>query len=252
MTEFDFTHKFFDWALQNRSELKPTVSALYFYLIMVCKKLGYRNEFSISAKECMEGMGVSSYKTYRAAFETLVNNGFVQVVTKSFNQHQANIIHLCGSELIAKGKEDKPIAHTPQPKAPPTPPVAEETTASRQGDLFGFEDKPQAPPPLTDEQRKKADKAKKYKYGEFVTLTRDEYAKLCAEYSEDGAKRMIEILDNYKGSKGRKYKSDYRAILNWVVDRYNEEMYRHGQTNCTTAPANTEQAAGKRTFRDTL
>ncbi len=88
------------------------------------------------------------------------------------------------------------------------------------------EQETQSPPPMTPEQQEKAAKAKKYKYAEFVTLTRDEYAKLCAEYAEDGAKRLIEILDNYKGSKGKKYKSDYRAILNWVVDRYNEEQTR--------------------------
>ena len=94
------------------------------------------------------------------------------------------------------------------------------TVGEQQPDLFPEE----SPPPLTPEQQAKAEKAKKYKYAEFVTLTRDEYAKLCAQYSEEGAKRMIEILDNYKGSKGKKYKSDYRTILNWVVDRYNEEI----------------------------
>ena len=82
------------------------------------------------------------------------------------------------------------------------------------------------PPPLTQEQREKAAKAKKYNYADYVTLTRDEYAKLCESYGEDAAKRMIEILDNYKGSKGKKYKSDYKAILNWVVDRFNEEIMK--------------------------
>ena len=84
------------------------------------------------------------------------------------------------------------------------------------------------PPPLTQEQREKAAKAKKYNYADCVTLTRDEYAKLCESFGEDAAKRMIEILDNYKGSKGKKYKSDYKAILNWVVDRYNEEVMKYG------------------------
>lgn len=109
---------------------------------------------------------------------------------------------------------------------------------------------PDTPPPLTPEQAEKAAKAKKYKYAEFVTLTRDEYAKLCAEYSEDGAKRLIEILDNYKGAKGKRYKSDYRAILNWVVDRYNEEIIRNGTKNNTmvTGKTGSEEKKG----RDTL
>ena len=43
---------------------------------------------------------------------------------------------------------------------------------------------------------------------------------------------MIEILDNYKGQNGKKYKSDYRAILNWVVKRYEEEN-THSKTSIT-------------------
>ena len=84
------------------------------------------------------------------------------------------------------------------------------------------------PPPLTTEQQAKADKAKKYKYADYVTLTRDEYAKLADQYTEDAAKRMIQILNNYKGSSGKRYKSDYMAILNWVVNRYNEELQKNG------------------------
>lgn len=84
------------------------------------------------------------------------------------------------------------------------------------------------PPSLTPEEQKKADKAKKYKYAEFVTLTRDEYAKLCAEYSEEAAKVMIDILNNYKGSKGKKYKSDYLTIRGWVKDKYYEDLQKNG------------------------
>ena len=36
-------------------------------------------------------------------------------------------------------------------------------------------------------------------YADYVTLTRDEYAKLCTEYGEEAAKAMIDILNNYKG-----------------------------------------------------
>lgn len=69
-------------------------------------------------------------------------------------------------------------------------------------------------------------KPEKIKYADFVSLTNAEYEALVAKLGEDGAKRCIEILDNYKGAKGKKYKSDYRAILNWVVERYEEEQRR--------------------------
>ena len=109
-------------------------------------------------------------------------------------------------------------------------------------------DIPDTPPPLTPEQAEKAAKAKKYKYAEFVTLTRDEYAKLCEQFGEDPAKRMIEILDNYKGAKGKRYKSDYRAILTWVVNRYNEDLTRNGAKISAMATSQPGSESG----RDTL
>lgn len=78
----------------------------------------------------------------------------------------------------------------------------------------------------TETERKKTPAPKKNKYGEFVALTDDEMAKLTGDYGPDGAARLVTILDNYKGSTGKKYKSDYRAILSWVVDRYSEEQSR--------------------------
>lgn len=63
----------------------------------------------------------------------------------------------------------------------------------------------------------------KVSFAEFVSMTNDEYSSLVTKYGESGTRRMIEILDNYKGSSGNTYKSDYRAILNWVVGRYTSE-----------------------------
>ena len=54
-------------------------------------------------------------------------------------------------------------------------------------------------------------------FAEFVTMTNAEYERLVSTYGEGDCRRMIQILDNYKGSTGKKYKSDYRAILNWVA-----------------------------------
>jgi hypothetical protein len=69
---------------------------------------------------------------------------------------------------------------------------------------------------------------KKVFYAEFVSMTEIEYQKLVAEHGELATKEMIKILDNYKGSKGKTYKNDYRAILTWVVSRYEEDQKKRG------------------------
>lgn len=73
-------------------------------------------------------------------------------------------------------------------------------------------------------------KPKPQKYAEYVRMTESEYKLLCNRYGDEAAKRMIEILDNYKGANGKTYKSDYRAILCWVVERCKGECNERGNT----------------------
>lgn len=58
----------------------------------------------------------------------------------------------------------------------------------------------------------------KIQYAEFVQMKETEYQKLLKQYGEINTLAMIKKLNHYKGANGRKYKSDYHAILNWVVD----------------------------------
>ena len=51
----------------------------------------------------------------------------------------------------------------------------------------------------------------------------DEHAKLIIKYGSDATDKMIEKLDNFKGSSGKKYKSDYRTILGWVAEWWQEK-----------------------------
>jgi len=88
---------------------------------------------------------------------------------------------------------------------------------------------------------------KKVQYAEFVSLTEAEYEKLVSQHGEEKTKRMIEVLDNYKGANNKKYASDYRAILNWVVERVNEEFSKrggYGNGTDTNRGGNAAPAAG--------
>ena len=65
----------------------------------------------------------------------------------------------------------------------------------------------------------KGKKEEKIHFAEFVSMTNAEYDKLVSTYGKEFADQCITDLDNYKGSSGKKYKSDYRAILSWVIDK---------------------------------
>jgi len=62
-------------------------------------------------------------------------------------------------------------------------------------------------------------KESKVKYADDVFMTEEEYRKLIEKYGKENTNKMITVLSNYKGSHGKTYKSDYKAILSWVVDK---------------------------------
>lgn len=60
-----------------------------------------------------------------------------------------------------------------------------------------------------------------------VFLTGAELARLQHEFGEEGAQRMVTILDGYKTNnrgRGTQYVDDYKAIRSWVVPRYCKEQ----------------------------
>lgn len=72
----------------------------------------------------------------------------------------------------------------------------------------------------------------KIKYAEFVSMTQEEHDKLEEKYGPVALSEMINKLDNYKGASGKRYKSDYRAILSWVVQSYSDE-HKNAQNSFT-------------------
>jgi len=86
---YNLSRAMFDWSFDNIGKSNPTMIALYFFLIEVNNRLGWCENFGITAKECMHAIGVSSYNTYKKSFDTLVELEFVKIVKPSINQYQA-------------------------------------------------------------------------------------------------------------------------------------------------------------------
>lgn len=118
-------------------------------------------------------------------------------------KHRENIALQC-NDTVTKCNTEKEIREKRVEKEKDTPPTPSKGTGGAKKQTT----KPQL---------------EKVQFAEFVSMTNDEYTSLVAKVGEQGAKRCIEILDNYKGSTGKKYVSDYRAMLNWVLARYEEE-----------------------------
>jgi len=94
MNGYLLSRQYFDWAFEHPNENNPTMTALYFFIVEINNRLGWKEEFTITPRECLEGIGVSSYNTYKKNFDKLVELGFIKIVKPSKNQYQANIISL--------------------------------------------------------------------------------------------------------------------------------------------------------------
>lgn len=65
-------------------------------------------------------------------------------------------------------------------------------------------------------------------YLEHVTLTDEQYTNLLTKFGDENTvDKAIDILNNYKASSGRKYKSDYHTILGWVTKRIEEDQLKY-------------------------
>lgn len=72
------------------------------------------------------------------------------------------------------------------------------------------------------------EKPDKIKVRDNVTLSQTEIDELHSEYGKEFTDKCFDKLDNYKGATGRRYKSDYRAILNWVVSEIAKQETSYG------------------------
>lgn len=204
--------------------------AFWFKLLeLLCRSDGHYYDCSQSAdKMYLTALAKVSEETADAMLELLASMG--KIDAELWNERK--IIwcqHLVDNLAGMYAKRTTPIPHKPkfgdeeeqQPETPaavPEPEKAEEPEKPKPAKKTGGKKKT-AP---------KTPKPEKKQYAEFVALTEAEYEKLVALHGEEKVRRMIEVLDNYKGANGKKYTSDYRAILNWVVERVNEEYAKRG------------------------
>lgn len=82
---------------------------------------------------------------------------------------------------------------------------------------------PDEPDVQKPKSKKKKEEPPKTKFAEFVRMKDSEYETLVEQYGEPFVQKCIVVLDNYKGSSGKTYKSDYRAMLVWVIDKVKKE-----------------------------
>lgn len=84
----------------------------------------------------------------------------------------------------------------------------------------------------------------KHKHLDFVLLGEEEYQDLIKRFGQEGTDQRIKKLNNYVGSKGKKYESHYFTILSW------EDNDDHRKQESTTEAAKSSDEARAQARRE--
>lgn len=94
MNSYDLSRAWFDFAFDNPDKVKPVHTAIYFFAIEHCNRLGWKKKFGFPTSMVMEANGIKSYSSYKKHFDEIVSFGFFIVHEYSRNQYSSNVIAL--------------------------------------------------------------------------------------------------------------------------------------------------------------
>ena len=109
MNSYDLSRNFWNWAFDNPEKVSPNHSAIYFFAIEHCNRLGGRSKFGFPSQMVMDAIGIKKHSTYIRYFRDLVDWGFFILIQEAKNQYSSNIISFTNA-LPKKGEAlDKAI-----------------------------------------------------------------------------------------------------------------------------------------------
>lgn len=154
MNGYELSRKWFDWSFENPERINPNHTALYFFIIEHCNRLGWKEKFGLPTTMAKEAIGIRSYNTYINTLNDLVEFGFINLIEKSKNQYSSNIVALSDFDKAPNKALDKAlIKHT-----------------TKQGESISSIDKQETNKQITIEERKN-------KFYSSLSLFVDEYPK---------------------------------------------------------------------------
>jgi hypothetical protein len=211
---------FYDWLETN--SMSASCIVLWHALMAIANKTGWAPEFAVAISTLETKTGLKK-KTIERCRNTLKQKGLINWKERGGS---LSAVYSINSLCVKNDPQDDPqnvpqndlcVKNDPQTVSQYVPqtvsqPVSQSVAINK------------------TKLNKTKQEIKKIIYSDFVTMTQEEHDRLVAEFGEPLTRRMIEVLNNYKGATGKKYKSDYLAIRNWVIDRVLKEEGKNGQS----------------------
>jgi len=111
-TGYELSRSWFDFCFENPDRIKPIHTALYFFAIEHCNRLGWKEKFGLPTEMTKDAIGVKSWHTYIKAFNDLIEWEFFILIERSKNQYSSNIIALSkNNEALDKAYDEALTKH---------------------------------------------------------------------------------------------------------------------------------------------
>jgi hypothetical protein len=110
LTGYELSRQWFDFCFENPDNIKPLHSAIYFFAIEHCNRLGWKHKFGFPSQMAMEALGIKNWRTYSKGLNDLVDWGFIEMVEISRNQYSSNIIAIVKNTKATTKALDKALS----------------------------------------------------------------------------------------------------------------------------------------------
>ena len=217
MNGYELSRSWFDFSFDNPEKIKPIHSAIYFFAIEHCNRLGWKKKFGFPSQMVMDAIGVKNWRTYSKALNELVDFGFIQIIESSKNQYSSNIIAIVKNTKAQSKAQSKALDKAMQKHS------------TKQGQSTVSIDKPIKPnnnKPINSKEMKTInddydleDPDLVLVFDGVVKLNCYQFDTLLMTYSKEAIDRKVTSLSAGIHNKDKKYlgyKDHYRTLLNWL------------------------------------
>ncbi len=84
MNSYELSRNWFDWCFENPEKINPNHSAIYFFAIEHCNRLGWRDKFGFPTQMAMDAVGIKKHQTYIRYFNELCEWGFFKLIQNTY------------------------------------------------------------------------------------------------------------------------------------------------------------------------
>lgn len=238
LTGYDLSRTWFDFCFENPEKVNCNHTALYFFIIEHCNRLGWKDKFGLPTTMAMEALGIRSYKTYKKTLTDLTEFGFVEMVEISKNQYSSNIVALVNftkalTKALDKALAKHSIKHIPK-QVQSNDSIDKQVTINKEQENNEQGGKPPTHTPneilffKNFQDFIKNDASNVGKMKEPFTIV--EYLKLKETFTSKQIKDLILNMGNSKPLLSKNI-SAYRTFLNWMARSYVTEEPKNEITN---------------------